>query len=88
MAKVEIVVDYEGVGELLKSQEMQDLLTEVANQLTPTDVADGGYKPAVFVGKKRTNARITTTTGDAMRDNLENNTLLKCLSKKLEGGGK
>lgn len=87
MADVEIVVDYEGVGELLKSQEMQDLLTEVANQLTPGD-ADGGYKPAIFVGRKRSNARITTTTGDAMRDNLENNTLLKCLSKKIGGGNR
>ena len=80
MAKqVKFELNYQGVGELLKSAEMQKVLQEYANARLPK----GGYFAKVFVGRKRAAARLSAGTPEAARDNLKHNTLLKALG----GGG-
>lgn len=65
----------EGVRELLRSQEMQDVLVEYAQQIS--DRAGDGYD--VFVGQNRANVTVETTTEEAYGDNLDNNTLEKAV---------
>ena len=41
--------------------------------------AGTGYSVSVFTGVNRVNASVLTETPEAMRENLENNTLLKAV---------
>lgn len=75
--KHEIVLNSAGVREMLQSPEMQSLLLERANEIAAR--AGEGYTTDVFVGKTRANASVFANTEEAMRDNMENNTLLKAL---------
>lgn len=62
-----------GVGELLKSTEMQDVLASYAGSIA--NAAGDGY--SVYVG--RTRANVSVATAEAEQDNFENNTLLKAV---------
>lgn len=64
----------EGVRELLRSQEMLDMVMQVAQERCPEECVVDGY-----VGQNRVNARISTATDEAYLDNLSNNTLLKAI---------
>lgn len=71
-----------GVREVLKSAEIQSQLTEYANQVK--QIANGGsgfggYDSDIYVGKNRANASVFALQQRAIKDNLENNTLLKAL---------
>ena len=63
-----------GVGELLKSAEMQDVLASYAGSIANA-AGDDGY--SVYVG--RTRANVSVATAEAEQDNFENNTLLKAV---------
>jgi len=66
-------LDRKGVGQLLKSREMQEVLASYAGQVA--NAAGEGYD--VYVG--RTRANVSVATEAAEQDNYENNTLLKAL---------
>ena len=78
MSKIEIKLNYAGVGELLKSQEIADTVKEVAEQVAAR--AGDGYTTDVYQAGTRVIASVFTETEEAMKDNLENNTLLKAVS--------
>lgn len=77
MSKVRIKLNRAGVGQLLKSAEMQSVLSERATAIRQR--AGAGYEQDVHVGKTRANAMVKATTHKAMRDNMKNNTLLKAV---------
>lgn len=71
--KLKFKLNYAGVGQLLKSKEMQDVLKSYADEIGAR--AGDGYD--VYVG--RTRANVSVMTEEAAQDNLENNTLLKAV---------
>ena len=77
MSKKKFELNRAGVAELLKGQEMQDLLTEKAAEIQGR--CGDGYEHDVYVGKTRANAMVQATTYQAKRDNLKNNTILKAV---------
>lgn len=75
MSNVRIELNDEGIQALLKSSEMQSLLSEVAGQRAAS--AGAGYGSEVHVFQKRTVAHVFPVTMEASRDNYYHNTLLK-----------
>lgn len=80
MSKVKFELNRAGVRELLKSPNMAAICSERASSVRSR--AGVGYDVSVKTGANRVYANIYTATPEAMRDNYENNTLLKAL-----GGG-
>ena len=78
MSKVRIKLNTKGVGELLKGQDMQNALSEIAEGIKQRAGGDG-YEVSNFVGRKRANASVVATTQKAIIANNENNTILKSL---------
>lgn len=68
-------LDRAGVGQLMKSSEMQNVLISYAKQVA--DRAGDGY--SVYVGPTRANVSVETKSEAAKRDNYENNTLEKVI---------
>lgn len=77
MSKVKIELNSAGIMEMLKSQEMQDLLEEHAAQIAGR--CGEGYEHDVHLTAGRAVASAYTATPAAVRDNLDNNTLLRAL---------
>lgn len=77
MAKMKFKLNYSGVGQLLKSAEMQNVLEEKATGIS--NRAGEGYKQDTYVGKTRANAMVYADSYAAKRDNMKNNTLLKAV---------
>ncbi|MDT2472084.1 hypothetical protein P7D92_10165 [Enterococcus dongliensis] len=77
MAKMKFKLNYSGVGQLLKSAEMQNVLEEKATGIR--NRAGEGYKQDTYVGKTRANAMVYADSYAAKRDNMKNNTLLKAV---------
>lgn len=77
MAKNKFKLNYSGVGQLLKSAEMQNVLTNKAMEIK--NRAGEGYAQDIYVGKTRANAMVYAETYQAKKDNLKNNTLLKAV---------
>ena len=77
MAKNTFKLNYKGVGELLKSEPMQKVLSDYATNIR--NRCGDGYEQDIFIGKTRANAMVSATTYQAKKDNLENNTLLKAV---------
>ena len=71
------VLNKKGVGELLKSSEMQTLLDSHASAIK--NRAGAGYEHDVQVNEGRAHAMVWAETYQAKKDNLENNTLLKAV---------
>lgn len=86
MAKIKFELNYAGVGELLKSPEMQNVLRQkaetVRNNCTQGSTPSSEYGVSVKAGGTRAAAKIYTKTPKAARSNSKHNTLLKAL-----GGG-
>jgi len=78
--KFKFKLNKKGVGELLKSGEMQTILNQHAYRTQSK--AGAGYEAESFVGFDRAHALVYAETPEAKQDNLDNNTLLKSL-----GGG-
>lgn len=81
MSKVKIVLNREGVRELLQSQEMMNICEEHARKAAAS--LGNGYAVSTMVGKNRVNASLFAETYQAKKENLRNNSILKAL-----GGGK
>lgn len=67
----------EGVKELMKSKEMQDLISERAEQAV--NRLGPGYKSNLNIGKTRVNANVFADSFKAKRENAKNNTILKAV---------
>ncbi len=78
MGKYEkIVLDRRGVKQLLRSQEMMNICTEIAYK-AQSQLGEG-YTVTYQRGKNRVNASILAETPEARKDNKKNNTILKAL---------
>lgn len=72
--RVKVVLNTEGVRELLRCEEIQECLMQEAADRCPEGCALDAQ-----VGTNRANVRIVTATEEAYRDHLENNTLEKAI---------
>lgn len=77
MSKMKFKLNRAGVRELLKSGEMMGICQEHASQIAAR--AGEGYETSTYTGVNRVNASVKASTPEAVRDNLENNTLLKAV---------
>ena len=73
------VLDKKGVGELLRSEEIQSVLNEYGQQVQINTGSAEDYQTQVRVGKVRANVVIRCINTASIKDNLKNNTLLKAL---------
>ena len=74
MSKVEIEINTENIGKLLKSGETEAMLKGLAGQIA--NRAGSGYESDSYMTQGRVVASAYTATTDAIKDNSENNTLL------------
>lgn len=75
--KFKFVLNKSGVRELLKSNEMQSILTEKASDIRMR--CGDGYKQDIHIGKNRANAMVWAASYKAKRENYKNNTILKAV---------
>ncbi|HFI0164159.1 TPA: hypothetical protein ACGORW_001989 [Streptococcus suis] len=78
MSNVRFKLNQKGVAELMKSSQMQSILTEKANSVASR--AGEGYEQDIHIGRNRANVSVRANTYQAKKDNLKNNTLLKALN--------
>lgn len=78
MSRTRVKLNYQGFNELRKSPEMRAALTAEAQSIAQR--AGEGYETDEKLFLSRAVASVATVTPQAMRDNLENNTLLKAVS--------
>jgi hypothetical protein len=78
MGKVEFEMDSAGVIALMKSSEMLDGCTQIANGIV-SRLGDGYEADPYPGGKTRINVGIKTNTKKAYYQTLKNNTILKAL---------
>lgn len=77
MSKIRVELNSAGVRELLKSPEMQSIVGELAGEIAQR--AGDGYASDVKMMGTRVIASAYTETRAAMKDTLENNTLLRAM---------
>lgn len=80
MKVTKIELNGEGIRELLKSPEMQNICQEYANKAVGR--LGGGYSSSVYVGKSRVNASVHADTYKARSENAKQNTILKAVFGK------
>jgi len=78
-SKIQIELNYKGVGQLLKGKDMQDALGTITQ--AAAQAAGSGYASDVKVMGTRAISSVYTDTTRAARDNLKNNTLLKAVQR-------
>ena len=86
MGNVVIVLHDDGIQELLKSDGVMAELkaharTVQSSARTVQSSAGDGYAISEHIGKTRGNVSVYASTAEAYKDNLQNNTLLKAVSK-------
>ena len=79
MSSVKVKLSYEGLGSILRSQEMAALVKSEADRRAAS-LGDGYATDSKSMGTRQI-ASIFTQTGEAARDNMKNNTLLKAVGK-------
>lgn len=79
MAKVEIVLNRKGIRELLLSKEIGDACMQAAVAYQTRLPVGYGVTGGVYTGRNRVNVSVGALTDEAVKDNLDNNTLLKSL---------
>lgn len=77
MSKAVFELNLAGLNQLMKSAEMQAVLSSAASSIA--GAAGEGYESKVKTASFVALAKIYPTTGAAARDNVKNNTLLKAL---------
>lgn len=75
--KIRVVLNSDGVRELLQSGEMMGICASHANGIAAR--AGDGYIVTTYTGRTRVNASVYAATDEAKRDNMKNNTLLKAV---------
>ncbi len=76
-SKIKVVLNGAGVRSLLKSQEMMSVCEAQAKEIVQR--AGEGYETSAYTGKSRVNVSVYPGDYKAMKDNSENNTLLKAV---------
>lgn len=71
-------LNYEGIGELLRSQEAADVCMMHASRIQRS--LGGGYNANVQIGKVRAVAEVRAYSKKAIKETFESNTLLKAVS--------
>ena len=84
MSKVRFRLSLKGLNELMKSEEMQTILTEHGQRVMENANSNAHYKNAKYGMDTKTIRWIAVTTvradnATAVSDNMKNNTLLKAL---------
>lgn len=74
-----VEVNYSAVGELLHSADVAAAVLEEANRIAAN--CGSGYATDTFQASTRVISSVYTATTDAYKDNLNNNTLLKGISR-------
>lgn len=77
MGNIKVVLNREGVRQLLMSNEMMDICAEHAR--ATLEGCGNGYAMDTYVGQNRVNAMVFAETALAKADNSMNNTILKAL---------
>ena len=77
MSKMRFELNKAGVGQLLKSADMQTVLNSFAS--ASMSALGPGYETDTFVGFDRAHVIIKAVTREAKQDNLDNNSLLKAV---------
>lgn len=77
MSNLRVKLNRSGVRAMLKSSEMQGILKDQADAIVQR--CGKGYKVSSYIGKNRANVSVRTKSKKAVKDNSENNTLLKNL---------
>lgn len=77
MAKYKFELNRSGVRQLLRSDEMKQMLKTKAE--TARQACGPGYKAGSYVLATRAVSRVSAATIEAKQDNLKNNTILKAL---------
>ena len=75
MSKFELVLNDQGIQELLKGPEMQSILGQIGREKAAA--AGPGYRSDVHVFQKRAAVHIFPGDYESAQDNYENNTLIK-----------
>lgn len=70
-------LDREGVRELLRSGEVLEMLEREAESRVAS--LGAGYTTDSYIGQNRCNVRIMAESEEAIRENLESNTLLQVI---------
>lgn len=83
MSNVKIEINQKGLLELFKDPAIKEACIEVANEVA--DVAGDGYNVSKWTGPHRSGATVWCNTPEAIKDNLENNTMLKALGAAVPG---
>lgn len=78
MSNVKIVLNSEGIQELLKSAEVMAECRSHAAEMAATLGTDD-YEVSEYVGSTRVNVSVRAKTDKAIKDNYENNTMLKAV---------
>lgn len=78
MSKLRIELNYAGVGQLLRSDEVKAYLEAQASERAES--LGDGYETDTYRAGTRVIASIYTGTREAAKDNMENNSLLKAVS--------
>ena len=78
MSKVTLVLNKDQIGAMLKDAEIQTIVADIASDIA--NRAGEGYASDTKLMGTRVIASVYTETSEALQDNLENNTLLRCLS--------
>lgn len=77
MSSLKIKLNRKSIAELMKSEEMQTVLNEYATKIR--NRCGDGYEQDMYVGRNRSNAKVSAATYQAKADNLRNNTILKAV---------
>lgn len=76
-SNVEVKLNSAGVRQLLRSEEMKNICAEHASNILSR--AGDGYELDTYTGRNRVNAMVKAATPRVMRENMQNNTLLKAV---------
>lgn len=77
MAEIRIELNHDGIAQLLKSQEMESCVKDVASGIKSR--CGEGYEVDSYMTPSRIVSSVYTETVEAMQDNLDNNTLLRSM---------
>lgn len=77
MSEVKVVLNGNGIRELLKSEEVMDICRNHANKALGK--LGDGYEVTTMTGVNRVNASICARSRKAKKENSENNTIMKAL---------
>lgn len=80
MGKLKVVLNRDGVRELLRSDEMMAICEEYASAAVGR--LGEGYIMTSQTGKNRVNASVYAETPNARKENAKNNTILKAVRGK------